>query len=185
MIELKSIDKSWTLFLDRDGVINIEKYQDYIHNWDEFHFYNGAVDAIAGLSKIFGRIIVVTNQKGVGKGVTRLEDVHIIHDKMKEAIEAADGRIDAIFFCTDSDDESPNRKPNPGMAFQAKELFNDIDLSKSMVVGNNLSDMQFGRNAGMKTVFVRTTHPTLILPEGMADVDTADLPSFLELLEKK
>ncbi|HSK13675.1 MAG TPA: HAD-IIIA family hydrolase, partial [Phnomibacter sp.] len=88
-------DNSWTLFLDRDGVINIEKEADYIHTWEEFRFYDGAAEAIATLSQLFGRTIVVTNQKGIGKGLTRREDVDVIHQKMRKAIEAAGGHIDA------------------------------------------------------------------------------------------
>jgi len=79
MIDLNKIDNSWTLFLDRDGVINHEKHKDYIHTWDEFYFYDGVKQAIAVFAKIFNRIVVVTNQKGIGKGVTKLEDLQLIH----------------------------------------------------------------------------------------------------------
>ena len=178
-------DKSWTLFLDRDGVINIEKVDDYIHHWEEFRFYDGVVDAIAELSLIFGRTIVVTNQKGVGKGVTKLEDVHTIHDNLLQSVLTAGGKIDVVFFCPDVDSDSPNRKPNPGMAFQEKGLFYSIDFDKSLMVGNNLSDMQFGRNAGMKTAFVRTTQPDLQLPEDIADIDVADLPALLHDIKRR
>ena len=71
MIDLNKIDNTWTLFLDRDGVINHEKHLDYIHTWDEFKFYDGVTEAIEIFAKKFNRIIVVTNQKGVGKGVTK------------------------------------------------------------------------------------------------------------------
>ena len=178
-------DKTWTLFLDRDGVINIEKVDDYIHHWDEFKFYDGVVDAIAELSLVFGKTIIVTNQKGVGKGVTKLENVHTIHDNLLQSVLAAGGKIDTVFFCPDTDSDSPNRKPNPGMAFQAKALYPNINFEKSLMVGNNLSDMQFGRNAGMKTAFVRTTQPDLSLPAGMADIDVADLPALLRLILKR
>lgn len=174
-------NRNWTLFLDRDGVINIEKKDDYIHHWDEFKFYDGVVDAIAELSMIFGKTIIVTNQKGIGKGVTKEEDVRTIHDNLLQAVMIAGGKIDAIFFCPDTDNNSPNRKPNPGMAFQAKEAFPSINFSKSLMVGNNLSDMEFGRNAGMYTAFVRTTQPELILPDRMADIDVDDLPALLNL----
>jgi histidinol-phosphate phosphatase family protein len=176
--------KDWTLFLDRDGVINIEKVDDYIHHWEEFKFYDGVVDAIAELSLLFGKTIIVTNQKGIGKGVTMEENVKAIHDNLLQAVMAAGGRIDAVFYCPDTDSDSPNRKPNPGMAFQAKEMFPAIDFNKSLMVGNNLSDMQFGRNAGMFTAFVRTTQPELLLPDGMADIDTEDLPGLLKWFKK-
>lgn len=174
--------KDWTLFLDRDGVINVEKYEDYIHHWREFIFYPHAAQTIAALSKLFARTIVVTNQKGVGKGVTKLEDLEEIHTGMSAAVEDNGGHIDAIFFCTDLDNESPNRKPNPGMAFQALQQFPQIQLAKSIMVGNNLSDLYFGRNAGMKTVFLRTTKPDILLPANFADLDLPDLKTFGELM---
>lgn len=178
-------DKSWALFLDRDGVINIEKQNDYIHHWDEFKFYDGVVDAIAELSLVFGKTIIVTNQKGVGKGVTKLENVKSIHDNLLQSVLAAGGKIDAVFFCPDVENDSPNRKPNTGMAIQARDMFPQIDFEKSLMVGNNLSDMEFGRNAGMKTAFVRTTQPTLKLPKGMADIDVRDLPALLRFFVQK
>lgn len=164
-----------TLFIDRDGVINIEKENDYIHHWDEFRFYDDAPEALAFFATIFERIIVVTNQKGIGKGVTREEDVLDIHEYMQRALEMAGGRIDAIYFCPDTDSESFDRKPNPGMAYQAWEDFPEIVFAESVMVGNNLSDLQFGRNVGMHTVFLRTTQPELTLPEGLADVEASSL----------
>src|SRR6187399_1166589 len=123
MLDLTKIDNSWTLFLDRDGVINHEKHLDYIHTWDEFVFYEGVKDAIAIFSKKFKYIFIVTNQKGVGKGMTRLEDLHIIHDNMKADILSHGGRIDKVYFCSDLEETSPNRKPNPGMGLQAVDEF--------------------------------------------------------------
>ena len=159
MIPIKEIDKSWTLFLDRDGVINHEKHLDYIHTWDEFKFYDGVKEALSIFAATFNRIIVVTNQRGVGKGVTKLEDLLIIHKNMKSAIEAANGRIDNIYFCPDMEDNSPNRKPNAGMGYMAKNDFPDIDFSKSIMIGNTMSDMTFGRNIGAYTIFLPTTKP--------------------------
>jgi histidinol-phosphate phosphatase family protein len=168
-MNLQQIDPSWTLFLDRDGVINYEKYNDYIHKWEEFVFYEGALEAIQIFSKHFNRIVIVTNQKGIGKGLTRPIDLEEIHNNMVAAIQKEGGRIDAIYFCSDLDDNSPNRKPNPGMGLQASRAFPEIDFKKSLMVGNNFSDMQFGRNLGMHTIFLATTHF-----EGTADDDRID-----------
>src|SRR5687768_13745898 len=148
MLDLTQIDKSWTIFLDRDGVINHEKYNDYIHNWNEFKFYDGVLEALTIIAERFNRVIIVTNQKGVGKGLTKLEDLYLIHSNMEHAILDAGGRVDAIYYCSDMEDNSPFRKPNPGMGLQAAERFPDIDLHKSIMVGNTLSDMEFGRNLG-------------------------------------
>lgn len=185
MMDLQVIDSTWSLFLDRDGVINIEKEGSYILNRDEFRFYENTVSALEILSQYFGRIIVVTNQRGVGKSLMTLEDLHDIHEFMRSEIHAGKARIDHIFYCTDTDNESENRKPNPGMAFQAKKLFPEIDLRKSVMIGNKLSDMQFGRNAGMKTVFVATTHPQTPYPNQYTDMRCDDLMDFAIAIQKQ
>jgi histidinol-phosphate phosphatase family protein len=169
MIDYKAIDKSWTLFLDRDGVINVDKDGSYIFNKDEFFFIDGSVEAVKMLTEIFGLIVVVTNQKGVGRGLMTLDDLNGIHELMQHEITAAGGHIEKIYFCSDLSDDSPNRKPNAGMAFQAQKDFPQINFSKSIIVGNRLSDMQFGRNAGLSTVFVATTHPETAYPHPLID----------------
>ncbi len=169
-IPFLNLSNDWTLFLDRDGVINYEKHLDYINKWEEFKFYERVPEGIKIFSELFGKIIIVTNQKGVGKGITKIENLHLIHLKMKKAINAEGGRIDAIYYCTDLDNESPNRKPNPGMAFKAKEKFPEIDFSKSVMIGNTLSDMQFGRNIGAVTIFLPTTRPEVSLSDEAIDL---------------
>ncbi len=182
MLDLTLIDNSWTLFIDRDGVLNHEKKNDYIRNWEEFSFYEGVTDALSMLSKVFGVIVLVTNQKGVGKGLMTVEDLTNIHQNMLQEIEAKGGRIDHIFYCPDLDNDSPNRKPNPGMAFQAKTIFPQIDFNKSLMIGNKLSDMGFGRNAGIYTVFVSTTNPETPFPHDLIDIRCADLMDFAQQL---
>lgn len=183
MIDLTKIDKTWTLFLDRDGVINYEKHKDYIHTWDEFYFYEGVKEAIAVFSKKFKYVIVITNQRGIGKGITRTDDVDLIHKNMKAEIEKNGGRIDAVYFCPDLDESSPNRKPNPGMGLQAVSDFPDIDLSKAIMIGNTLSDMQFGRNMGIKTIFLPTTRPEVDIHDERIDAVYDSLASFAESLQ--
>lgn len=143
---------------------------DYINSWEEFKFYERVPEAIKIFSRLFGKIIIVTNQKGVGKGVTSKENLHFIHFNMEEAIKGEGGRIDAIYYCTDIENESPNRKPNPGMAFQAREKFPEIDLTKSVMIGNTLSDMHFGRNIGAVTIFLPTTRPEVSLSDDAIDM---------------
>jgi D-glycero-alpha-D-manno-heptose 1-phosphate guanylyltransferase len=183
-LDLKKIDKSWTLFLDRDGVINHEKKEDYILNWDEFRFYNGVKETFHLLAKKFGRIIIVSNQRGVGKGLMTEADLRDIHFNMQKEIEAAGGRIDHIYYCTSTDNKHPDRKPNPGMVFHAKSFFLEIDLKKAIVVGNKLSDMLFGRNAGIYTVFAATTNPEVPFPHPDIDLRFDSLPAFAKTCEK-
>lgn len=183
MLDLKNIDYSWTLFLDRDGVINHDKDNDYIRDWNEFRFYNTTLEAMAILTKYFHRIVVTTNQKGVGKGLMTVADLDNIHTNMLAQMQATGGRIDKVYYCSDLPDDSINRKPNPGMAFQAIQDFTDIDLSKSLIVGNRISDMGFGRNAGMQTVFVTTTHPETPFPNPLIDLRFNSLLDFAKALE--
>ena len=183
MLDLNSIDKSWTIFLDRDGVINHEKYMDYVYNYDEFIFYEGVPEAIKLISSMVGWIIITTNQRGVGKGLMTEESLKSIHTAMLRDIKAAGGRIDKIYYCTSVNNDNPNRKPKPGMIWEAQTDFPEIDLKKSLVIGNNLSDMEFGRNAGIHTVFVMTTHPEQTLPHPLIDLSYNSLPDFAKALQ--
>lgn len=183
-LDLKNINHEWTLFLDRDGVINIEKYMDYVYHYGEFIFYEGAREAIRFLSTRFKRIIVITNQRGVGKELMTEEELLAIHDQMLADIEASGGRIHKIYYCTSTDNTHPNRKPNPGMFLEACRDFPDIDPNRSVMVGNNLSDMEFGRNAGMFTIFVRTTNPDQPVPDPLIDLDFKDLATFAKALQE-
>lgn len=185
MLDLQNIDNSWTLFLDRDGVINHDKENDYIRNWNEFRFYNTSLEALAILAKYFGRIVVTTNQKGIGKGLMTIDDLNNIHTNMLANIQQNGGRIDKVYYCPDLADDSINRKPNPGMAHQAKQDFPEIDLSKSLIAGNRISDMAFGRNAGMHTVFIETTHPETPNPDPRIDLRFNSLFDFAKAVEKK
>lgn len=153
--QLVKLNKSWTLFLDRDGVINHRLKDDYVKNWSEFQFEPGVLEAIASFSKVFGRIFVVTNQQGIGKNIMSEDDLLNIHHKMLAKIEAADGKIDRVYCCPHLRTDDCNcRKPRIGMALQAKEDFPEIDFSRSVMVGDTPSDIEFGKRAGMHTVFI-------------------------------
>ena len=184
MLDLQSINKNWTLFLDRDGVINHEKESDYIYNYHEFIFYDGAQEALKIFAEIFSTIIVATNQRGIGKGLMTEEDLKDLHTQMLHDIETAGGRIDKIYYNTAMTNDHPMRKPQSGMALQAKKDFPLIDFSRSIMVGNNVSDMLFGRNAGMHTVFLRTTSPDLELPPNASDLSFDNLIDFAKALQK-
>lgn len=184
--ELKEkVDSTWTLFLDRDGVINHEKKDDYIRNRNEFFFYEGVPTAIGRLSLLFQTIVIITNQRGVGKGWMSEADLKDIHSYMLSEIEAAGGRINRIYYCTDLDNNSPNRKPNPGMAYQARADYPHIDFGKSLMIGNKLSDMHFGRAAGIHTVFLATTNPEIAYPHEAIDFRFDSVPAFAAALLTK
>lgn len=179
--DLKKINSSWTLFIDRDGVVNDEKHLDYIHTWDEFKFSKGVKEAFKIFNKKFGTIVMITNQRGVAKGLTKLENLKVIHKNMLQEIKDAEGRIDRVYFCTDM--ESENRKPNTGMGLQAMKDFPQIDLSRSVMIGNTLSDMKFGRNLGISiNVFLPTSRKDVSLNHEDIDLVFNDLISAAKAL---
>lgn len=180
MIPYNTIDSTWTVFLDRDGVINRDKEGDYIRNIGEFVMLERVAEAIKLLNNSFGLTIVVTNQKGVGKGLMSQDDLDGIHKLLQEQIAVTNAKVDKIYFCTSLDNNHPNRKPQPGMAYLAKADFPAIDLAKSIMVGNRMSDMEFGRNAGMYTVFLATTHPETPFPHENIDERFNSLIEFAE-----
>lgn len=149
------IDSSWTLFLDRDGVINKRIVDDYVKHYDEFEFLDGVLEALKLLNPVFDRIVVVTNQQGIGKGVMTERDLLAIHEHMLAKVFTEGGRIDAVFHCSELAENDPQcRKPNTGMAFEAIDRFPEIDFQKSLMIGDSDSDMIFGERMGMQCVFI-------------------------------
>lgn len=177
--ELK-IDKTWTLFLDRDGVINLHYPNDYVKKWDEFYFLEGVMDALAKLSDTFRRIIVVTNQQGVAKELMTEEDLEFIHAEMLKEVRKYGGRIHAIYAATEpiANDIRQMRKPGIGMAKRAKKDFPEIDFTKSVIVGDSASDMQFGRNTGMITVFIGDRSKLSQENQNLVDIYCESLAEF-------
>jgi D-glycero-D-manno-heptose 1,7-bisphosphate phosphatase len=167
--QLPTVDASWTLFLDRDGVINERIDNDYVRNWDDFSFFPRTPQAIASLSEIFGKVIVVTNQQGIGKGLMTEKELNEVHRLLRKTIDLMDGRIDKIYHCPDlAASNSPNRKPNTGMGLQAKQDFPTIDFKKSIMVGDSASDIEFGQRLGMTTILIKgkpSTHEADCKPD--------------------
>lgn len=147
-----NIEEYDTLFLDRDGVINVLRPNDYVKCWEEFEFIPDMLNILAEWAGHFKYIIVVTNQRGVGRGRMTEESLLNIHHKMCETIAAHGGRIDKVYYNTAISDEDPDRKPNIGMAIQAKKDFPDINFSKALMIGDSDSDMIFAKNARMKGI---------------------------------
>jgi len=148
------IAKYHTLFIDRDGVINKHRPNDYVKEWSEFEFLPKVTEAFSILAGYFKRIIVVTNQRGVGKGLMTESDLQAIHERMVSEIVKSGGRIDKIYFCTDTNHDSPNRKPNAGMALQAQKDFPEIVFENAIMIGDSTLDMEFGNRLGMKSYLV-------------------------------
>lgn len=185
---ISTIDKNWTLFLDRDGTINKLLVDDYVKEWNEFEFIDGVLDALPILKETFNLIIIVTNQQGIGKKIMSEKALRSIHVKMMEMITENGGYIDEIYYCPHLEEEqSPLRKPYPGMGLAAKSDFPEIDFRKSVMVGDSLSDMQFGKNLGAKTVLL-TQYQAHVTDElkAISDLICYDLVTFTEeLIENK
>jgi len=142
-----------TLFLDRDGVINVKLDGRYVQNSDEFEFMPGAETAIAKLSKIFERILIVTNQQGIAKGIMSADDLNNLHQYMLQQLEAE--VIEKIYYCPHLAAENCScRKPNPGMIQQAISDFSAIKIENSYLVGDSDTDILAGEKMGLITVKV-------------------------------
>lgn len=155
------INDDWTLMLDRDGVINQRIVDGYVTRWEEFVFLPGVLEAMQVFAHRFKYILIITNQQGVGKGLMSMKQLDTIHDLMCTAIEDHGGRIDSILACPQLASDPDNyRKPDPGMAFMAQELFPDLNLEKCIMVGDGQTDIDFGHNAGTRTIFIGDANPT-------------------------
>lgn len=150
-----NIDQSWTLFLDRDGVINKRLMADYVKSVEEFELLEGVAESLHLASQTFGRIVVVTNQQGIGKGIMTERNLSDIHAYCTELISGSGGRIDRYYFAPELAGTGGGlRKPESGMALQSQADFPEIVFERSVMIGDSDSDIQFGKNLGMKTVFV-------------------------------
>ncbi len=177
---VENIDNTWSLFLDRDGVINRRIVGGYVTNFSEFIFLKGVPESISFFSSFFHRIFIVTNQQGIGKGLMTEEDLQLVHQRMLEELEDAGGKVDRIYYCPLLNNIPGNyRKPSPDMARMAAHDFPDIDLSKSVMVGDSSTDIEFGVNAGMKTVFIGHENICSLKPNLVAD-DLSALASLIK-----
>ncbi len=144
------------IFLDRDGVI-IENRSSYVRSWDDVAIFGQALTALARVASSSYKIVVVTNQSAVGRGLITLETAWEINNRLVKVIEQTGGRIDGIFMCPHAPvDNCDCRKPKPGLLLQAAQAFS-IDLSRSVMIGDTLGDIMAGQAAGISQMaLVRT-----------------------------
>jgi len=174
-----NVQPDWTLFLDRDGVINRRIFGGYVLDSKDFIFEKGVISALQIASRSFKHIVVVTNQQCVGLELLTEEELAAIHANMLHELEEKGGRIDAVFAAINLKSDSHNRrKPNSDMALEAKLQFPDIDFSKSIMVGDTDSDIAFGKNLGMKTVLVKSEESVKNVP----DLHVNSLEELMRLL---
>ena len=147
-----------TLFLDRDGVINQKLEGRYVTNFNEFVFVKNSDLAIRKLHKIFKRILIVTNQQGIGKGIMTEDDLNLLHLQMQRKLNPDFDLIDKIYFCPCLEGDSCNcRKPKTGMLEEAKLDFPEIIIKNSFLIGDSESDIEVGNKFGLKTIKVNET----------------------------
>ena len=139
----------------RDGVINYDSDQ-YIKTPAEWKPIPQSLEAIARLNHAGYRVVVATNQSGVGRGLFDMSTLNAIHDKMYRALANVGGRIDALFFCPHMDENNCDcRKPKPGMLLDIAKRFN-VDLKNIPFIGDSLKDLQAAQAVGAKPILVRT-----------------------------
>ncbi|OGU56572.1 MAG: hypothetical protein A2V66_14375 [Ignavibacteria bacterium RBG_13_36_8] len=151
---------SHAVFLDRDGTINIDP--GYLGDPEKVELYEGVPQGLRELKKrgCF-KIVVISNQSGISRGLIKEDDVIAVNKRINELLKLENTSIDAFYFCPyhpdfDSPEKCECRKPSPRMIFQAVEDL-DIDLSKSYIIGDSVSDIECGLNAGIKTILVKNT----------------------------
>jgi len=127
---------------------------DYIKNWNEFKFLSNVKKSIKRLNKARFLLIIITNQRGIAKGLMTEKDLKDIHTKMIEELKKSGARIDSIYYCPhDEEDNCDCRKPKIGMFLKAKEDFN-IEMNESWLIGDSNSDITAGEKAGCKTILI-------------------------------
>ncbi|HPG08322.1 MAG TPA: HAD-IIIA family hydrolase [Saprospiraceae bacterium] len=152
---LNPIPGKRALFLDRDGVLNKRLPADYVKHPGEFEWLPNTWKAVRRLSTRFDYVFIVTNQQGIGKGLMSSDDLDVIHMQMLDALRNSKARVDGIYHCAGLSFENPPcRKPNTGMAWEAKTAFPDFSWSRSWMAGDAISDLIFGLRLGMQTAAI-------------------------------
>jgi len=176
----------WSLFLDRDGVLNQRPGKGYVKHPKEFIWIPGSLESMPLLAKSFMHIFLVTNQQGIGKGLMTEKDLEAIHEKMIRDIRQAGGRIDKIYYASGVRHiDSFRRKPGEGMGLEARNDFPMVDFRKSWMVGDTLRDMLFGYRLQMTTALIaeKTDFPRHYL--GVARYRFINLLDFATFIQEK
>ena len=165
------------LILDRDGVINHDSAH-YIKSPDEWRPIAGSLEAIARFTQAGWRIVVATNQAGVGRGLFDMATLNAIHAKMHRAVNQVGGRIEAVFYCPDTaESNSPNRKPNPGMYYAISERYG-ASLAKVPAIGDSQRDLDAANSCGAQPMLVLTGNGTKTRDKGEMPPGTPIYPDL-------
>lgn len=157
------------VLIDRDGTINVERH--YLSSPEQIELFPETVDGIKLLRELGFKIAVVTNQSAVGRGIFDLPRLDEIHNRLKEILAEEETKVDAIYFCPHvPDDNCECRKPETKMAIDAASMYNSI-LSESFVIGDNVCDIELGKNIKATTILVKTGYGKRTLEEKKSTPD--------------
>ena len=182
-----SARKLQTIFLDRDGVLNRKMPEGrYVTSVGDFHILRGVPEAIARLNRAGIRVIVVSNQRGIALGLYSGADVDSIHAGFQNMLKAHGAHVDAFYFCSHDKGQCDCRKPLTGMFDLARRDFPGISSATSAMIGDSLSDIEFGRRLGMLTVFIEggpeRQKPGALSAAGLADLRFPSLAAAVDAL---
>ncbi len=168
------------VFFDRDGIVNQSPGPGYVNHLDDFHLLPGFVDCVRAATEKGWPAVIVTNQRGISRGITPPEQLEAMHRYIRSELAAEDLSILDILVCTADDSAHPDRKPNPGMLLRAAAR-HGLELSRSWMIGDRETDVKTGQNAGVAT--------TVLVDEGKissaATWRVPDMPACAALLRDK
>jgi len=176
-----------TVFLDRDGVINRKLPEGfYVTRWDEFELLPGVAAAVTRFNRAGLLVVVVSNQRGVARGRCTMANIDTIHAALQDRLAGSGAHIDGFFICPHEKGQCDCRKPLPGLFHQAVARFPQIDAAASVMIGDSLSDIEFGHNLGMATICVssNTEHPSPGVQQAatLANLSVSSLPEAVDAL---
>jgi D-glycero-D-manno-heptose 1,7-bisphosphate phosphatase len=174
------------VFLDRDGVLNRKMPEGgYVSDWGQFHWLAGADEAIARMNRAGLTVIVVSNQRGIALGLFTVSQLELIHSKMRTHLAQQGARLDAIYYCPHDVNECRCRKPDIGLIEQACKDFPDANAHNSLMIGDSLSDIDAGKQMGMKTIFIQgepdRQKPGAVVAASLADAVAGSLLQAVEI----
>ncbi|HDN97636.1 MAG: D-glycero-beta-D-manno-heptose-1,7-bisphosphate 7-phosphatase [Candidatus Omnitrophota bacterium] len=143
------------VFLDRDGVISKYIEGDYIKKWEEFEFVPGAIEGLKILYKNGYKLVIISNQAGINKGLFTMEQLNEVTEMMKKELGKHGIKLEKVYYCPHTEEENCNcRKPKPGMFLKAKEELGIDELKGLFFIGDSETDIEAGKNLGLKTILV-------------------------------
>jgi D-glycero-D-manno-heptose 1,7-bisphosphate phosphatase len=142
------------IFLDRDGIINVKaKKHEYIYTWEKFNFIDDIVDSLRILKKADFKLIIISNQRGISRGIMNKDDVDSLHKIMNNYLDSNFASIDGIYYCPHDKNECYCRKPNIGLFLLAEKDFY-VQKELSFMIGDELTDIEAGNKYGVSTILI-------------------------------